>query len=804
MPSFRWSYVIPILCSVGSLTSGTAASAFQYPPLNDDLNTRQIHGADAWIEGEFRSTGNINQSPADFGPVSGMWSRTPDGNPASGDRFPIMQAGPLPGGLSPNGFNGSGMIPPVNQPDYIANNPAFGGRGFGVNGQMTNGNDTINGQFNGNIGPDQQRQFGANSTRPNSPFDPSARSAARSQQGMMSASAKQPYVGLLGQVARPGVYEITGGRETLGDLIEKIGGLAKDASGQLRVIRNGRPGQSTSYAAAAYFELLPGDLVIADAQFSRSSGTVRNGAYSSAQSGVAARPASAGSVQIGFVNLLDRPVVLKLRSEHANVPAILAMMRQDRELASAVKVVLPSGQSQRSQGQQRPDTPLPSETVLIFPRNAVISERLDNLPEPTMLNKDQSKDDDAQPPRTPPAHISPDVTQRHSPSQMPNTESAVTEVPPPPTVEYEHSQNLRSTPQRSGGVRGSTSEQTARDTNMALAPPAEGAAQHFDTQSGQSIGSLPTRDVAASTLTHDEDVAAAPSPNDSDWNEDRDPSVEPSRLNASRNRRPITEVHGRDQGFDGLDPDADGTSDSQNASGKNAASGWSIWPPLLTAGIGLLALLGFSLSLRRRTQSGWQQSTPRTSEMTHSPAAPTRTIPIAREVAEATVSVPVEAESPINNETRTQASSKHDLLESLITNQLPLTTEKVNFASPLQFHGRPATPRMLRLDNGHGLPKPHTPNTAPLPTRHQPEQTDEIASQQKTSVATRSFRLDQSTATAPASRFAPAKRAEAASSKLANTANSNASSDSQTKVGRNAGGPLDRALSAVQKREERS
>ena len=111
MLGYRWSYFIPVLCGVGGLTWSTEASAFQYPPLSDDLNPRQIHGADAWIDGEQRSTGNINQSPADLGQIQGMWSRTSDGNPASGDSFPLMQAGSLPGGLSPHGFNGSGMIP---------------------------------------------------------------------------------------------------------------------------------------------------------------------------------------------------------------------------------------------------------------------------------------------------------------------------------------------------------------------------------------------------------------------------------------------------------------------------------------------------------------------------------------------------------------------------------------------------------------------------------------------------------------------------------------------------------------------
>ncbi len=865
MPSFRWSSLFPVLCNVGVLTFSTTASAFQYPPLSDDLNTRQIHGADAWIDGEFRSTGNINESPADFGPASGMWQRTADGNPASGDSFQTMQAGPLPGGLSPNGFNGSGMIPALNQPDYITNNPAFGGRGFGINGQMPNGNTPFNGQFNGqNNGQfNGNAGFGSNQRPPNAGFNPNARPAARVQQGMTSASAKQPYVGLLGQVSRPGVYEIASGRETLADLIEKIGGLAKDASGQLRIIRNGRPGQSTSYSAAAYFELLPGDLVIADAQATRgpNSGAMRSGDSASAQSGASSRQASSSYVQIGFVNLLDRPVVLKLKSENANVPAILAMMRQDGALASEINVVPPSGQSQRfqNQNQQRPDASLPSETVLIFPRNAVATERLDHLPKPTMLKTDQDADDanqSSQPQRTPPAQISPDVSSRPSSSQTSDAGSAVTYVPPPPTFAEESSQQSRYAPQRVGGVRGSSRDQISRDTNMVLAPPAEGVPPPFDASRSASsrslsIGSLPTREVPASTLTHEQDTAPAPSPMDSVWNEDRDPSAEPSRLNAAREPRPITEVNGKGNGLDEIISDDDATADPASDPTNKAATTWSIWPPLLTAGVGLIALLGFSFSLRRRTQSEWERSTlPRTgheydraavasiqatSLPTSAPIpASTRTAPVA--MTRDDVTQPLTASAPVEvqfhnvpqPQTVTQTSAKQTLLDALINNQLPMTEEKVTFVSPLQFHGRPAAPRNLRLDSGHELPKPHAPSIAPQPTRRPAEPMkdaepmneiarDEVAGQTVSYGETQKFRLDQSSSTTakPASRFVPAKRPTATTQKassinLSGTPHSAVapapvtSSRRPVAVTENASSPLDRALSAVQKREERS
>ena len=793
MLGYRWSYLIPVLCGVGGLTWSTEASAFQYPPLSDDLNPRQIHGADAWIDGEQRSTGNINQSPADLGQIQGMWSRTSDGNPASGDSFPLMQAGSLPGGLSPHGFNGSGMIPPVNQSDEITNNPLFGGRGY-------------NGSFNGNsfgpngqplAGSNSQNQFGQNRPIPNLPNRPNVR--ASWSQGM-SAAKTEPYVGLLGQFARPGVYEIAGSRETLGDLIEKIGGLAKDASGQLRIIRNGRPGQATSYSAAAYFELLPGDLVIADAQSTRGLGTGRSGDASSAQGGVAARQASSGSVQIGFVNLLDRPVVLKLRSEHANVTNILAMMRQESALAPYVKVVLPAGQSQRTQGQPRPDAPLPSETVLIFPKNSVFTERLEKIPEPTKLNADKLDDNTARPQRTPPAQISPDVTQQRSALRStasdPN-QSAVTEVPPPPLTGRESSQNSRFAPQRSGGVRGSMPNQVARDSNMVLAPPAEGtgATQRFE----GSIGSLPTRDVPATTMTHDPDTAAAPRPIGSVSDEERDPSSEPSRLNASGNRRPIGRANEDEANLDALVSHAD-DSDATNTAADKLASSWSIWPPILTAGVSLIALLGFSLSLRRRTQFESNTTAPRNSDLTRSNAVPARTAQVSRHALPA--AAPARAHSQASNVPQPQDTSKQNLLDALINNQLPMTQESVTFPSPLQFHGRPTAPRTLRLDAGHELPKPYAPSVAPQPMSRRSDELVEPVSHEVPVNSVRKFRVDPSGSTGPKAQFIPTQRAAAAASQ-ATAANVAGATPIKAAAG-NVRSPLDRALSTVQKREERS
>lgn len=716
MPSYRWSRLIAVLCGAGSAVTGTSAWAFQDQPVSDDMNARHRHPQDAWFDESFWTSGGINQ----FGPAPGLWQRLFDGSSAGGNGFSLVTPGTQPGGLSQYGVDGGGQNPPVNQPPYITNNLAIGGYGQMLFGQQSDGTEATNGPM-ANGSPNGQQQFHPNQqgqvppqgwNPPGSAYgSPQMNNANRTQSKVSWAldTTQQPYVGLLGQVTRPGVYEIENRGVKLADLIKEIGGLARDASGQFRIIRNGQPGQMVSYSSAAQFELLAGDLVIADAQ------------YSSPGSSTNAKLASSTAVQIGFVNLIDRPVVLKLRREQASLNEILALMRQDEGLASHIKIIAPP--NQRSAGQSRPETPLPSETVLIFPPNGVRAARLAPLPEPFKLKRD---DEDTTQQPAPGANISPDVTQSPRTQQpsvgtwqdsqplpqaarsisLPDREPVtdVAEVPPPPSE--------AATSKRVGGVRGTPRGQDliARDSHMVLAPPAE-----------------PT------------DRAPAPQPILAG-----DQPDEPSLLNAHRPRRPIP-----------LDKEqlTDLDLDDAETKADTASSSWSIWPPILTAGVGLLALIGFSLAWRRRTRTA--QAVPPTP-----PTPPTILSP-----------------KPV----------RRDSLEAIINDQLPLTEERVPFASQMQFHGRPLPPKTIRLDQSHTLPKPHllepggrSPRSAVRgqkpEVRGQPQVAPKTAA-----AATQKFRIDRSGATGTGTQVI-----------------SGAAHNSP------AAGPLDRALSAVQKQTTRT
>lgn len=774
--------------------------------------TRPIHPPEAWVSGGLHSQGAINQSPAEFGPTPGLWQRAWDGNPASGDQFPVMSPGPLPGGLSPFGFNSSGMRPPVNQPPEIMNNPAFGG------GQMSNSPSGFdprqphaNSQFEPHHPIDPRISPGANPSDPvgaaqgNSMgfppgYLPPATGAKRLQPKMSwtADSRQEPFVGLLGQFARPGTYEIPPRGTMLADLIQAIGGLAKDASGQFRVIRNGQAGQMVTASAAARFEMMPGDLIVAEstqAVMRSASSNERRDRQTSAPD--ASRQATSSDArQVALLNLVERPIVLKLRNEHATVLELLALLRQDNSLASRIKIVTPS--THRFQGIPRPDATLPDGTVLIFPTSGIDKDRIKDLPEPYRLRRESdaqspTPDHDAAPPAPNRGSQSAEVTSKQqSPPSVGSWEGStplprqatttgqlkdssshvVIDVPTPPET----------TPRQSiseAGVRGVPSwtntpkVRTSRDSAMRLAPPADEPTNPnaFNTKTvppPESVTDVPAP-PPPSTITKPQETSP-----ESNASAGESPDREPSRLKPIEPRRTksIVDVDSTigDEVVDvfgdvaPLMPGSEKDSADDAAAAGKSHSPWSIWPPLLTAGVGLLVLFGFSLSLRRRTQSEVQNSPPpspsRSTDTTNLPPAPTVREP-------------------------------KDRLDEIINGQLQVTKETVPLASQMQFYGRPQPPNVIRLDQGHALSKPHAQESSKGNQRTAAMTTNATKAQsRRTSVAPSvEPRVDQSQPTAaqkpPRSGPVPAHPTVVAAPRR------------ETPIG-----ALDRALSAMQQREE--
>jgi len=182
--------------------------------------------------------------------------------------------------------------------------------------------------------------------------------------------------GVMGEVARPGVYDAPVGC-TLSRLLDAAGGPTDRAEATVRIFRNGRLAQQVFLGSRSSIVLFAGDLVVAE----RSGAERRNRIAAGNRTEVSI--ASRTEVQIGFLNLTDRPVVVKMAADQATVARIVAILRQAGDLAAKVRVLPPIGANPRAFDAKSAMTRLlDSGTVLVFPPRSVRIELLPALPPP--------------------------------------------------------------------------------------------------------------------------------------------------------------------------------------------------------------------------------------------------------------------------------------------------------------------------------------------------------------------------------------------------------------------------------------
>jgi hypothetical protein len=180
-------------------------------------------------------------------------------------------------------------------------------------------------------------------------------------------AARPAYFAILGEVASPGVYELPA-ECTLGQLVRYAGGITRDADGNARVFRGARLAERLFVASAESAILYPGDLITI-ARRARDQSTTKSVRHS--------------QVQIGLLNLIERPVVINMPGDQASVARIVEFLRQPPELVEQIHIVDPSRKSvRRSTDPERDADLLRSGTVLIFPKSSVRVASLPPLPDP--------------------------------------------------------------------------------------------------------------------------------------------------------------------------------------------------------------------------------------------------------------------------------------------------------------------------------------------------------------------------------------------------------------------------------------
>jgi hypothetical protein len=177
--------------------------------------------------------------------------------------------------------------------------------------------------------------------------------------GQAEAKSRAHYFGVVGQIVRPGVYEHPEQHPRVADLIRQAGGLTRAASGGVQIIRDGRPGPRIFDTPDLQHALEPGDLLVVET----SSDLL----------------ADASALQIALVNLIDRPVVLKIRQEDATLSQILMRLNQRPELSLNVRIIDPAGRLESGPPAAVGRMPLASGTVLVFDRSLVDADLIPPL-----------------------------------------------------------------------------------------------------------------------------------------------------------------------------------------------------------------------------------------------------------------------------------------------------------------------------------------------------------------------------------------------------------------------------------------
>jgi hypothetical protein len=182
------------------------------------------------------------------------------------------------------------------------------------------------------------------------------------------------HFGVMGEVSQPGTYELNVPAVDLTSLLRLTGGLTSQANAQLRVIRNGDVAHQMLLSPHLRFTLLAGDLLVVGRDPYRAEDIVRVGVNASAGGDSSLAGAAR---QLAIVGLVNRPVVLKVLAEAANVATIVASLGQDPQVAASVRVVAPDGEREFETSGALPDG-----SVLVFDPAVVDADLIPQLPEP--------------------------------------------------------------------------------------------------------------------------------------------------------------------------------------------------------------------------------------------------------------------------------------------------------------------------------------------------------------------------------------------------------------------------------------
>jgi hypothetical protein len=208
------------------------------------------------------------------------------------------------------------------------------------------------------------------------------------------APAQGPqYIAVLGEIGRPGVFEVTAPLPTLSELLLTARGTNATASGSIRIFRGGRTFQYF-LSPQLKLDLVANDLVIVDSKY-LIDGRRRSGMSTVAQSGPslggsALAPPAPEFIQLGLVNLIARPVVIDIPGTATNLANVLALLRQPVREKGEITVIRPGSGVQTVTLEEAGTIELISGSVVLFDRQSVNAAVLPALPPTVRADADTS------------------------------------------------------------------------------------------------------------------------------------------------------------------------------------------------------------------------------------------------------------------------------------------------------------------------------------------------------------------------------------------------------------------------------
>ena len=194
------------------------------------------------------------------------------------------------------------------------------------------------------------------------------------------------YVAVIGEVDTPGTYRLGSSSLKLHRVIQCARGFTKDASKAIRLVRMGRVRQTEIFSEDSDSPLLPGDLLIVEsrkaaARSENSSSTIHRDAET-VRANYNEGTIRSG-IQIALLNVLDYPLVLRLRPDQANATYLVQALGQPVSLLSTMRVITPDIPRRQTSDAAKRAAQMEDGSVIVFEPGKVKRNRLPvTLPNP--------------------------------------------------------------------------------------------------------------------------------------------------------------------------------------------------------------------------------------------------------------------------------------------------------------------------------------------------------------------------------------------------------------------------------------